>query len=742
MNQVAGSYPSFSIFDLIKGVLKRMLLVLSCLGLGLLFGLAIITFIKPTYQTEVRLLIDNMATPYDRANINVTERDAPIDLRTISSQVAVLQSKDLALRTVTALGLESNPKYGLLDNGISPTKEMLISWGFSDDPRLMTAEQRAVDKVIDKLTVYPFADANVIGIKFAAADGKTAADIANTLAEKYVQLTREATSGTNDRAREWLSTQIVELRKKVQSSDAAVETFRAEAGLFKGATATLGAQETSELNTQITLAEVASSEATARANEIRQTLETRGNVDASSDVLSSPIIQSLRAQQVTVERKVSELSATYLPNHPKMLAASKEGRDIESRIRREALKIVDGLQGQAKIAAARASSLRKSLETMKQREGGSLQDDVKLKELEREAKANRDQLESMLARFADSNTRQNMDLQPGFARIIQKATVSTSPSFPRVGPVMLLASFAGLCLGVGLAFLMEIMAQAARVTMPVAASPQMVRQHPARHMVDDDEAEIPPLVLSPAPWPKKNHPPATEQAPVAAETFAPTVLATIPRATNPAQAAALLAAMSTDGAMKQTVEQLCSQVLSLRQSENVQVFALASLGAGAEAAVSTLALARTLVDNGAKVILVDLDAANNRLAELMQLPMAPGLTDLLSGSADFSKTIQRDKSSNLQFLRHGTADSNDSKQLAARMPTITQTLTGIYDIVLLHVGEASPTMLQMAKGSGAVLMTAAAERKRDAMAAGGTLKSNGYKHVFIVDVEGPLQAAA
>ena len=47
-----------------------------------------------------------------------------------------------------------------------------------------------------------------------------------------------------------------------------------------------------------------------------------------------------------------------LANHPKMIAAQKEIFDVERRIRREALKVVDGLQGQAKIAAARALSLR------------------------------------------------------------------------------------------------------------------------------------------------------------------------------------------------------------------------------------------------------------------------------------------------------------------------------------------------------------------------------------------------
>jgi len=271
-----------------------------------------------------------------------------------------------------------------------------------------------------------------------------------------------------------------------------------------------------------------------------------------------------------------------------------------------------------------------------------------------------------------------------------------------------------------------------------------VRRHPVR-MMEEDEVEIPQLDLSPALWPKKEPPAASvtaAHAPAMAEAAVMPVLATIPRATTQAQAASLLAALSDGGAQRQTVERVGAQVFEPCRADKVQVFALAGLSAVYENSASALAFARSMADSGAKTILVDLDTQHSNIADLMQLPLVPGLTDLLAGSADFSKTIQRDKQSNLQFVRHGSTEFDGAAQLPARMPAITQTLAGIYDVVLLHVGEASPAMLQLAKGCGAVVLTAAAERKRDAVAAAGTLKANGYAHVFILDVEGPMQAAA
>ncbi len=732
--------PSFSIIDVLRGMARRKLMILASILLGLLIGVAVVTVFKPTYQSEARVLIDNLETPYDRANVTQADtRDTPIDERTITSQVAVLSSEDLALRVVTALDLPSKAEFDPMKKGLSMFKQIMIAGGFKDDPRLMTVEQRALERLYDQLTVYPIPESNVIGIKFEAGDGQTAADVANTLAQTYVLSTREAKSGDNSRARQWLGGQIEELRAKVSVSDAAVEKFRAESGLLKGSVSTLGTQEISELNTQITLAEAARTEAAAKAEEIRDLLETRGSVEASSEVLSSSTIQSLRQQHVDAQRRLSELSATYLPNHPRMQAAQKQVTEIDRLMRREALKIVDGLQGQAKIAAAREKSLRNSLEAMKSREGDSLQDDVKLKVLEREAKANRDQLETMLARFADSNTRQNLDLQPGFARIIQSASAPATPFFPRKGPTILLATLAGLGIGLGLAFLLEIMAQAARLNERLLSQVQPANrpQHPARGVMDT-HLNIPKLdIATPSTETYVAPAPTMKQAPVE-----PLVLASLPQARTSLEARALMAALGTGGIMEDTMTQLTGQVQNMYNNGTVKAVAVAGVGGGLEVATAALSLGRSLAAANIKTILVDLDSTRGLIEDLMELPHAPGITDLLSGSSDFSKAIQRDPTGVMQVLRHGAALGNVAAQVPHRMEAIVTTLTSIYDVVIVHVGEASPAMLQSARGCSTVLVHAPLARKRDALAAAATLKAKGFEQVFLIHVEAAQKVAA
>ena len=769
--------PSFSIYDVLRGIARRRLLILACLTLGILTGVGVLTVFKPSYLAEARVLIDNQATPYDAANVSQADagREATVDDRIVASNVAVLQSEDLAKRVVAQLGLAGTPEFDPLVQGIGPAKKALIALGFSDDPSLMSKEQRAL-KILDKcLTVYPLPESNVIGIKCSAGSGETAANIANNLAETFVHSTREVKSGTNDRAREWLAQQIAALQTKVVASDAAVEKFRAESGLLKGQTSTLGTQEISELNTQITLAEAARSEAAAKAAEIRNMLKAKGSVDGNQDVLNSPTIQSLRQQQVAAERRITELSATYLPNHPKMIAARQELGAVSAQIRREALKIVDGLQGQANIAAARAQSLRQSLEALKSREGDAAQDEVKLKELEREAKANRDQLEAMMSRYADSSTRKNLDLQPGFARIIQQATAPAVPYFPKSGPIMLLTGLAGLGLGAGLAFLLEIMAQAARLNAIAAGEAQQLRQvSRERHTLrQQDDGNYPVPEFRPIPGqlqaasqsasrvaadaqasqaenvnPKRLHEtPKSSFANAgnrqqAATTSKVKTVTTVPMQRSVNEAMSLLEDIEQGSENAGAAQCLAELLQSLRPKGQSLACAVAGIGAGMEVGAMTVAVARSLARSGAKTILVDLENYRPLIPALLDLPYAPGISDLISGTADFTKAIQKDAASGLQFMRYGEGNPAPDSTVLQRMEAVTKTLAGIFEVVLIHAGEASPSMLQAVRGCTAALLYAPQKRLPDAASAAATLRSHGLQNVEIVDVTLPLPVAA
>ncbi len=734
MTQLASQPASFSLMDILRGMFRRKFLIVNCLVAGLCAGLAIITIFKPQYQSEARVLIDNLSTPFDQTTGATPDmRGDPIDDRVVASQVAVLESEDIATRVMGKLGLVGQGEFEPLRKSMGKVKRILVGTGFSDDPRTMTPEQRAYKVLKANLTIYPVPMSNVIGIKYIAGDGKTAAAVANALAEIYVLSTRERTSGSTERAREWLGQQIADLRGKVLKSEAAVERFRADSGLLKGQTATLGAQEISELNSQITLAEAASSEAEARAAEISRMLQTTGSVDASADVLSSPVIQALRQQQLSVQRKLSDLSATYLPNHPKVKAAQKEAADVDGQLRREAIKIVGALQGQANVAAARADSLRQSLEEMKGREGDSLQSDVKLKELEREATANRTLLETMLSRYADANARQDMNLQPGFARVIQTASAPANPYFPKIGPTVTLVTLAGLGFGLGIAFLLEIMVQAARINaMAVSDFTATPRKHPIRNAaMPEGGIRVPDLRQR-----ADNDRPQPVVFKQAAEPAPPQLVAAIPSPSTLTDTLELLSGTQQGAGLAEPISRLAQALDELRRTSGIKGVGITSIGGNHQAAMVTVALARALASGSVRTIVVDATPARPSVIDILSLPNGPGLTELVAGHADFTKVILRDGLSDVQVVRYGMDNGAQSRHMVnTRIEPILTALMQIFDVVLVHAGEASPHTPAALQGCQAAVFLTGPGRQRDAAAAARTLATRGVTQALFVKLE-------
>ena len=75
---------------------------------------------------------------------------------------------------------------------------------------------------------------------------------------------------------------------------------------------------------------------------------------------------------------------------------------------------------------------------------------MQLRALDRDAKSQRDLLESYLAKYRDASSRGTLNSSPPDARIISRATPSSVPAYPKKLPTVLIASLATFMLMCGL----------------------------------------------------------------------------------------------------------------------------------------------------------------------------------------------------------------------------------------------------------------------------------------------------
>jgi len=471
--------------------------------LGLVIGAGLITFVglsmmRPLYTSEARILIQNEDSVFTRptGEQGRSEPRSSLDEQAVQSQVQVLTSRDLILQVVKDLDLVNNEAFAK-DAGETLlgrlTKRLGLGRGSPE-----SQEERAANALAGHLDVFQLSKSSVIAVEYTSGDPRLAAEVANKLADVYIGWQRTAKIEQTKDATVWLDDQIKALRKATAESEEAVETFKASEGLYAGSNnVTLNEQQLSELNSQLILAGAQESEARARAKLIKQMLADNGDIDATPEVLKSPLIINLIEQRVTVQRQLAELSATLLPSHPRIQQLRSELADVRAQIRDEAQKVVRSLENEAQVAAAREASLRESLNTAKSKSAGLGDSEIKLRALEREAKANRDLLESYLARYRDASARHDMGAVPSQAVIVSRAHASVLPSFPKRGPLTLLVMAATALLALAYTIARELIGTTSPQSRRQTRQPRQKQR--TRHEYEDfDEDEFPPASKPPA----------------------------------------------------------------------------------------------------------------------------------------------------------------------------------------------------------------------------------------------------
>jgi len=216
---------------------------------------------------------------------------------------------------------------------------------------------------------------------------------------------------------------------------------------------TIAARQMEDINNQLSEARGATSQAEARLRAAQDMLKSNSSLDGVAAVLSSPLIQSLQEKAAEMRRNEAEMASKYGPLHPKMIDAHAQYKDLQSKIAEEVQKVVAGLSNEVDIARAKETTLEAQLQKQEERAGVEMKDSVALRQLQREADANRTLYESFLNRFKE--TAQQADLQIPDSRIIARADIPVSPAFPKKSLFMVAGAMIGAVLGFILAYLVE-----------------------------------------------------------------------------------------------------------------------------------------------------------------------------------------------------------------------------------------------------------------------------------------------
>jgi succinoglycan biosynthesis transport protein ExoP len=621
--------------------------------LAAVLSIAAVNLVTPRYKSEARILVDGRENVFLRPNGERSEERAALDAEAVTSQVQLLLSRDLARAIIRKNKLAERPEFDPVLRGFLPLKSVLALIGIGRDPLSLTPEERVLDAYFDRFTAYAVDKSRVIVIEFQSRDPELAARVANSIAEGYLVMQQAARQQQAKSASQWLSGEIDNLRNKVMEAESRVEDFRSKSSLFVGTNnTTLSNQQMGELNTQLNNARALKSDAESKARLIREMLQSGKPIEAS-EILNSELIRRLSEQRVTLRAQLAEQSSTLLDGHPRIKELKAQLADLDRQLREEASKISRSLDNDARIAGGRVDGLSASLEQLKKQATSTNGQDVQLRALEREAKAQRDLLESYLAKYREANTRENIEAAPSDGRIISGAIVSNIPAYPKKLPIVLIATLATLMLSAGAIATGELLRMTAPGAVPAIASAPAPADIPAAATIA--AADPAPVFAETPPQPQIEPDPEITPAPSIAPEFT-------------------------------EIEQLADILRGTGEAAR-KVTILGTAAAGSISA-TVLALARLLARD-ARVVVVDLAASSPVIAAASVDPTAPGLAELMLGEASFSQVITRDRLSRAHLVSAGRPGSDRSLLQSPRLTLAIDAFLRVYDHVLLDAGLAS-----------------------------------------------------
>lgn len=442
----------------------------SILGLAFAISLAAgfwVFSLDPVYRATASIVLESQQA--NVVNLEDVYTLDPYDYNYNQTQFEILKSRNLAERVVRHLNLQQHPVfasrpvedeqpwYRINLKSLLPAGNKEPPVQLSDEERQQLAIQDISAIISHGLRIEPVEFSYVVYLSYDSTDAALAAQVANAVADQFIQGNLENRLDGTLQATDWLEERLESIKSSLRQSEKNLQDFREREGLVDvGGVTGLGGDELASLAQRLQDAKKARIE----AQNIRE--DVQGLTHASIDelmslpaVLQHELVSDLKRIQSAAERKVAELGKRYGVKHPKMIAAQSDLSEANEDLAREVRKVVSGISREYEIALRSEEQLNANWESRKSEMQGFNRVEFELQELQREVEANRQLYEIFFTRL--KSVSETGGFAKPHARIVDKAMIPTQPIKPNKRLVVSLAFVLGIVLGCAVAILLDFL---------------------------------------------------------------------------------------------------------------------------------------------------------------------------------------------------------------------------------------------------------------------------------------------
>lgn len=422
--------------DVIALLRRQLRLIAVVVAIFLALAFIYVTQATPLYTASALLKIDpqetNILDPMQVGNTN-----SSIESTRLETEVEILKSNSLVIKTIGKLDLVSSSEFG---PSISLMDQFKAALGFDLPPAptqdaLMNA---SLSRVKDAMSVRRRGLTYIVSVGVTTSDPKLSAMVANTHAQTYIEDQISGRSNVSIASRDVLQSQLEAARKSLSESNDSLRDYISE-----------------------NLTRLAEESGNDRLLRIGEELKA----------LNQPS-STLNAAQAALETKDWQTLAQTVGNNA-LLSIESQRQDLLTRLGTakagsdEAFNLTSGLErleeqlkqrGEAAIAQmnnpeqARLALLDDAQNAVLESElsAGTLTD---IYSLQQGAQIAQRQYDQLLTRIRDLETQ--AALQVANSRVVSQALAPNGPSFPNTKLTLAVALVLGLGVGIGIALLKE-----------------------------------------------------------------------------------------------------------------------------------------------------------------------------------------------------------------------------------------------------------------------------------------------
>ena len=326
--------------------------------------------------------------------------------------------------------------------------------GLAQDPRFLpgkTADEK-IEIAQGFVTLTAVEKSRMINIVVEHSDPQLAANLANALAQSYIQQDLDNRMGASMQAVDWLRERSEEYREKLEKGLLELQEYREQTGSVSlEEDQNIVIEKLKALNGALTLAQTDRIQAETMWKSVQAQIDARTPLTQIAAVLNDMAVQTALQKLQEQQREVAGLQQRYRDRHPDLQQAVELEQKFKKQFEDACAAALYALKSRYEMLVEREKGLQAALQ---EQERAAFELDRKLvryNELKRNIEADQEIHQAVIARMKEASISESMPTD--VIRLAEEARPAKAPFRPRLGQAAVRGAAFGLILGLGAIFL-------------------------------------------------------------------------------------------------------------------------------------------------------------------------------------------------------------------------------------------------------------------------------------------------